>query len=53
MATTWHTIKRLGQGWLYNEAGYSYNQDTDPDTGADVLYNSVGSATDWDALAKP
>lgn len=53
MATIWNTLKRLGRGWLYNEAGYTYDQDTDPDTGADVFYDSVGLETDWDHLTKP
>lgn len=52
--STWSNFEKTGstQGWEYNEVGYTYNQATDPESGATVKYNSVGDATTFTNLAK-
>lgn len=53
MSTVWDSIKKPGGGWAYNEAGYSYNQLADPDSGLSIYYNSVGLLTTWTPISKP
>lgn len=52
--STWNNQEKTGntQGWEYNEVGYTYNQLTDPESGATVKYNSVGDAVTFTNLNK-
>lgn len=42
---------KAGQGWHYDEPGYTYDMATDPD-GREVFYNSVGQETVMTPLTK-
>lgn len=53
MATTWDSVPKIGAGWDYDEATYTYDEDLDPSTGAIITYNSAGTATVWTAINKP
>lgn len=53
MATTWTAIYKTGQGWTYNQSDITYNDTGVPETGLQVLYNSIGELTVWTNLAKP
>lgn len=53
MATDWDSIKKPGSGWEYDQAGYTYDQALDPNTGAIIYYDSAGEATQWTAINKP
>lgn len=51
MATEWQFEQESGGGWLYDEAGMSYDEnewETFP-----VYYNSLGSETSWSYESKP
>lgn len=39
----WDNVEKSGADWNYNEINLSYNEVTDPDSGNDVFYNSVGT----------
>jgi hypothetical protein len=41
----------IGQGWAYNRADFTYNQDKD-DYNNNVYYNSAGFPTSWDYQTK-
>lgn len=55
MATIWENIDKPGTttgGWSFNETGYSFNQVSDPNTGAPVLFNGAGPDTIFVNLPK-
>jgi len=50
MATQWDNAPKPNTtigGWNYNEISYTYNQSTDPETGAVVYYNGAGQLSIW------
>lgn len=52
---TWDLIEKsgfTGGGWDYNEPNLTYNEDIDPDTGASVTYNSLGTEDTWTNINK-
>jgi len=47
---SWDLIEKSGVplgGWELNEPNLTLNEDKDPDTGSDVLLNSLGTAGTW------
>lgn len=44
---TWDNIEKSGnaQGWEYNESNLLYDSETDPDSGLEIFYNGVGTAS--------
>ena len=44
-SSPWIYEKKVGRGWLYDEAGLSYDNDSFDDL--DVYYNALGVTTTW------
>lgn len=52
MATTWDAELKGGAGWVYNQDEYTYNEDTDDQSGAQIKYNSSGTGTTFTLQTK-
>ena len=44
----WANLAKVGAAWLYNKATLNYDSPTDPDSGAEIRYDSTGAATEWE-----
>lgn len=46
-STTWNRYGKDGAGWLYDQAGITYDATTDSITNLEVKYDSLGTQPSW------
>lgn len=51
-SVTLGVVTKAGQGWLYDQAGLTYDGVTDPTTGLPVYYDSLGTTPTFTNLPK-
>lgn len=53
MSTAWQSEPRVGSGYEYDDATFTYDQVLEPEEGSSVRYDEAGVLTAWTNQSKP